>query len=389
MLAKRADVQQRRRQKKIGVDARLLAYPLTGIGRYTHEMTQALLRAGAHLVLYMPSAPIHPLYQDRGGLELNAARLSGRAGRFIWGQAVLPFTARSSAPDVYWGPTHRIPPFLPKQTRAFVTIHDLVWKAAGDTMRPTSRLLEKTLMPMAVRRADGIIAVSDHTKRDIISAFPETNSPIRTIYPGLAERAPAHPPSHLEKWSIHCPYILFVGTLEPRKNLARLLTAFAKLRENEHDQVDLVIAGGAGWGDIDLVQMIQELRIANFVHMTGYVEESELSTLYQNALFLAMPSLYEGFGLPLIEAMSYGLPSLTSNVSSMPEVAADTAVLVDPLSVDAMVDGLRILTTDHERRKYLGRRAEERALLFRWDVAAHQLLDFFQLNDDVPAAERP
>lgn len=365
------------KRPKIGIDGRLLAYPLTGIGRYTHEMTQALLRAGAHVTLYMPAAPVHPLDQDKGCLQLKASHLFGRAGRFIWGQAVLPIIARHDAPDIYWGPTHRIPPCLPARTRAFVTIHDLVWKFAGETMRPTSRLLEQVLMPKAIRRADGVIAVSKHTRQDILHTFPKIDCPVKTIYPGISERPPAHDRAYLEKWGINQPYILFVGTLEPRKNLIRLLKAYAELDEQDHRRACLVITGGAGWGDLDLVQIIKAHGLDKLVHLTGYVDESELSTLYKNALFLAMPSLYEGFGLPLIEAMAYGVPSLTSNLSSMPEVAADTALLVDPLDINAIASGLRVLLTQCDHRENLARRTKERATFFQWDLAARELLDFF------------
>lgn len=369
---------QKDHKQRIGIDARLLAYPLTGIGRYTHEMTKALLRADADVTLYMPADPVHALDHEKGRLEVKASRLFGRAGRFVWGQGVLPFIARWDAPDVYWGPTHRLPPFLPYRTRAFVTIHDLVWKHAGETMRPTSRLLEQTLMPKAIRRADGVIAVSEYTRRDVLNAFPQIDCPVRTIYPGIAERPPEYDLSYLLKWAIDQPYILFVGTLEPRKNLGRLLGAYARLSEQERHLARLVIAGGAGWGDLNLVQMIQSLGLDKHVHLTGYVDERELSTLYKNALFLAMPSLYEGFGLPLIEAMSYGVPSLTSNISSIPEVAGDTGLLVDPLDVDAIASGLRDLLSWPAHRQALGLRARERTKLFQWDIAARKLLKFFQ-----------
>lgn len=361
----------------IGIDARLLAYPLTGIGRYTHEMTRALLRAGADVTLYTPALPIHPLPQDQGRLRIKSSNLFGRSGRFIWGQLFLPVIARRDAPDIYWGPTHRLPPFLPAKTRAFVTIHDLVWKYAGDTMRTSSRLLEKTLMPEAIRRADGVIAVSDNTRKDILRAFPDMTCAVTTIYPGISDRPAGHPAAYLSKWGIARPYILFVGTLEPRKNLRRLLEAYAGLDAEERQQAALVIAGGAGWGDVDLATLITDLGLTGEVHLTGYVSEPELSMLYRHAIFLAMPSLYEGFGLPLVEAMSYGLPSLTSNLSSMPEIAGDTALLVDPLDTGSITRGLKDLISTPGLRQTLAARTSARSQLYDWDNAADRLLQVF------------
>lgn len=363
---------------RIGVDARLLSAPLTGIGRYTHEMVNALLRTGADLTLYMPGKALHWIDTSAGTYDVKSIGRFGRRGRFIWGQFVLPIKACFDAPDFFWGPTHRLPPFLPRKTRSFVTIHDLVWKYAGATMRSSSRLLEAYSMPAAIARSDGIIAVSHHTQADIIRTFPSTKAPIVTIYPGVSDRPAGHDKSYLGKWGINRPYVLFVGTLEPRKNLLRLLDAYSRLSCEIRQMAQLVIAGGQGWGDLNLSQKIEELGLINHISLTGYVDEVELSTLYKNALFLAMPSLYEGFGLPLVEAMSYNLPCLTSSCASMPEVVGEAGLLVDPLDVDSIKMGLQQLITDVGLRARMSAFAATNAELFKWDAAADQLLNFFE-----------
>lgn len=355
---------------KIGVDARLLSIPLTGIGRYSHEMVNALLRHGAELTLFSPAPIIHPL---EGRCEIRTWRAKGSVGRVVWGHGILPRWVRESGVDAFWGPAHRLPGSLPKGVRSCVTIHDLVWKHAGETMRPLSRLMDKTFMPQAIRRADCVVAVSDSTRRDILRQWPEMTAPVHTIYPGIARTAQPLDATALQRWAISQPYCLFVGTVEPRKNLRRLIDAYARLPEAAR-QVSLVIAGGRGWGDTDLAAAIHQAGLGERVRLTGYVDESELATLYAHAHALAMPSLYEGFGLPLVEAMAYGLPILTGNGSSMPEVAGDAAITVDPLDVDAMARGLETLFLDEDVRARLAAAGRERMRLFDWDAAAAGLL---------------
>ena len=247
-------------------------------------------------------------------------------------------------------------------------------------MRPMSRVLERSFVPPALRRADRIIAVSEHTRRDIESCFPSLKPKVSTIYPGVAPRMAGYDVHYLAKWGIAKPFLLFVGTLEPRKNLNRLLRAFAALPAEVRQQADLVIAGGEGWGDINLGEAIAKLSLSGSVHLTGYVDERELSTLYENALFLAMPSLYEGFGLPLVEAKQYGLPSLTATISSMPEVAGNAALLVNPLDVEAITDGLSQLISSSSMRMRLAAAARQEVARFDWDLAAGELLKQFSLK---------
>jgi glycosyltransferase involved in cell wall biosynthesis len=363
---------------RIGVDARLLTRPLTGIGRYTHEMINALLRADADLILYAPGPLIHSVHQGAGRAELRVMMMpGGGVGRVLWGQAVLPFLVRRDRLDIFWGPTHRLPAALSRRIFKCLTIHDLVWRFAGDTMQPTSLLMEKLLMPPSLKRADCVVAVSRSTKSDIERSFPKLKADISVIYPGAAGRPPSHGSDYLAKWDIACPYVLFVGTLEPRKNLGRLLQAYAALPLEMRRAVHLVVAGGTGWGKLDIEEVVASLGLRDSVHLPGYVDERELSTLYENALLLAMPSLYEGFGLPLIEAMRYGLPSLTANVSSMPEVAGTAGFLVDPLDTNAITNGLQHMITSSDLRMRLSKAAATEVSRFDWDKAAQQLLELF------------
>jgi glycosyltransferase involved in cell wall biosynthesis len=182
----------------------------------------------------------------------------------------------------------------------------------------------------------------------------------------------------LKEHDINRPYFLFLGTLEPRKNLIRLLTAYSHLSDSIKDQATLVIAGGKGWGGIDINDTVDDLGLAKYVRILGYVDESILATLYAHALFLAMPSLYEGFGLPLVEAMVRGTPVLTSNNSSMPEVAGNAGLLIDPLDTQSIKNGLEELISNHNFREALADNARANVTRFNWDNAAKQLVSVFE-----------
>ena len=325
---------------RIGVDARLLSVPLMGIGRYTAEMVRALKRQQAELCLYTVGNLVESGWKDKR-TSLRVAAWRNRMLRMLWSQSLLPYWASLDAVDVFWGTTHRIPRLLPARVARVVTVHDLVWRHASETMRPTSRMMEQWLMPQAVQMADRVIADSASTKADLESEFPQVRGRVRVVHLGPTAMPQPHGRESLQALGINRPYLLFVGTLEPRKNLKRLLEAFRSLPQSLKDRYQLVIAGAKGWGKIDLPSSVYGLGLDRSVCLTGFVSDEQLTTLYAHAYMLAIPSLYEGFGLPLLEAMSFGVPVLTSNISSLPEVAGDAAILVNPLNTGSIAAGLR------------------------------------------------
>ncbi|WP_287365278.1 glycosyltransferase family 1 protein [Thauera sp.] len=361
---------------RVGIDARLLTEPFTGIGRYTNGMCRELVKHDVNFFLYMPSRPYEANWNGNR-VTVRSGNLASRLGRMLWSQTVLPLNALRDNVDVLWSATHRLPRWLPRNVARVVTVHDLVWRHAPETMRPFSRTLDRVLMPSAVRGADRVIAVSKSTAQDIRAEWPSARDKIRVIHPGGAILPPAGDAKALTQLGIDKQYVLFVGTLEPRKNLSRLLAAFAKLPETVRHGAKLVIAGGKGWGGVDIVRLIGELDLREHVIVTGYVNDLLLSTLYSNARLLAMPSLYEGFGLPLVEAMSRGVPVLVSNISSLPEVAGDAGYQVDPFDVESIADGLLHLLADEVLHESYAMRAVASASRFSWDQAARQALEVF------------
>ena len=361
---------------RIGVDSRLLSEKVTGIGRYTSEMLSRLVETEHEWYLYS-HMPITIGHWQRPNVHLRTSNFPGRPLRMLWAQSLMPWQAARDRVDLFWAPTHRLPRYLNRNIASVVTVHDLVWKHAGETMQPARRWLDARLMPEAARLADRIIAVSASTADDLACEVPEAAGKIKAIPHGAPD--PASQTSHttLTGMGLSEPFFLFVGTLEPRKNLSRLIEAYAKLPESLQTKAKLAIAGGKGWGGVDIKTLCENHGVTERVHVLGYVTEEQLSGLYAQALFLAMPSLYEGFGLPLLEAMAHGKPTLTSDRSSMPEVVGETGILIDPDDVDSIGNGLSKLIGDPVLRQRLGEAARDRAQEFSWDRAVSQTLTVF------------
>ncbi|UWU25339.1 glycosyltransferase family 4 protein (plasmid) [Rhizobium sp. CB3060] len=351
---------------------------MTGIGRYVLEMSRHLLSLGHQLYLYLPDTPNRDLEKELHGAKIRVSRFPGGIKRMIWAQTQLPLLAARDQLDVLWGPAHRLPFFLDKRIARVVTIHDLVWRDMSATMRWQTWLGDRWLMKPAISVADQVVADSEATANALKQQFRGCNNKITVIYPGLTEISELNSTKDLSQFCIDRPYILFVGTLEPRKNLHRLLQAYASLPESTKDRFLLVLAGGQGWRLGDLKQLITELGIETFVRLTGYVSDADLAQLYRHARFLAMPSLYEGFGFPIIEANSWGVPALTSNTSSMPEVAGDAGILVDPDNVQSIRDGLQRLATDDPLRARLVENSRANATRFNWQNSVLQLEAIFK-----------
>jgi len=364
---------------RVGVDARLLGERVTGIGRYTAELLARLIPHSGHSwYLYSPRALVTGDWRGSGVTARISSMPPGRVWRMLWSQTVLPSRAYRDGLDLFWGPTHRLPPFMPELIARVVTIHDLVWRHAGATMRPLSRWLESQLMPRAVTAADIVLADSYSTAAALEEEYPWVSSKVRVVHLGCTPLpVPPNSVQIIREIGLHTPYFLFVGTMEPRKNLHRLLSAFALLPADVRESCSLVIAGGAGWGRENIDCLVNQLGVAQQVHLLGYVSDVQLAALYSQALFLAMPSLYEGFGLPLLEAMQHGIPVLTSNCSSLPEVVGNGGVMVNPLETHAIRDGLHLLLSKEDLRQVLGQNAKGIAQSLTWEQTAAKTMDVF------------
>ena len=365
---------------RIGVDASALATPGSGIGRYLREvLSRAIPMAGDAIQWTLHGrGGFDAALCARANVRCRDDRLPRDLGRVVAPFLQLPLHGALAPPDLFWGPAHRLPVRLPASVARVVTIHDLAWLHCPDSMRPVTRRLDALLMPRALRQADRVIACSQATREALSERFPQVRERIVAIPLAAAALPPPGPPSALEALGIAGPYVLFVGSFEPRKNLRRLLQAFAGFSPALRGSVQLVCAGADEWGGENAGDVGRELGIDERVRFVRAAGDATLSTLYAHARVLAMPSLYEGFGLPIVEAMQYGTPAVTSRLASMPEVAGDGGLLIDPLDVAALGAALQRLLGDDALREELSAKARIQAARFSWERTARTTLAVFE-----------
>ncbi len=356
---------------RIGVDARPLSIPATGIGRYCRELLTRLFDSPHEWFLYTDRPLVEPL-PEAANVTIRHGNMHRRLLSTFYAQAVFPGWARKDQLDLFWSPRHHLPIGLPADMKKVVTIHDLVWMEYPETMTRFGSILERALMPRSIRVSDQIICPSSSTARDVAARFKVPSARLHAIalagFIDCGGQSLADSPV-----KGHKPYILTVGTLEPRKNLKYSLQAYANLVHQRGCDHQLYLIGGQGWGG-DIRQLIKDLKLEGRVSVLGRLSDKELCQWYAHADIFLMPSLYEGFGLPLIEAMSFGVPVITSNISSMPEVAGDGGILVDPLSVDDIKAAIHKLCSDADLRNVLSVKAKARAEQFSWEKTAEQTL---------------
>jgi glycosyltransferase involved in cell wall biosynthesis len=352
---------------RIAVDCRIAHYTSGGTGVYARELTQALLRLSeAHedewLVLEAGRA-LHSLVP--AGSAARSWRLRTPSHHRLE-QLALPLELLTERIDVLHS-TDYIPPFV-RRCRSVITVHDLAFLRWPELLTADSRRYFNRHIRRAVGSADRIIAVSNATKADLMGLLEVPADKIDVVY-----EAPSFGPGDVGVAEMPDDYVLAVGTLEPRKNLERLIEAFADVRRRGYGG-KLVLAGARGWA-ADKIMSAIELHGEYVINVP--IERGTLASMYDQARLLACPSVYEGFGIPLVEAMTRGTPALISDVSSLPEIVGDAALQVDPNDVQAIAEGLWRLLTDEDLRIDLVRKGRARASEFSWEKAAKQTLDVY------------
>ena len=268
--------------------------------------------------------------------------------------------------------------------RTVVTVHDMVYKAFPETVRGRTKLMLNMGLKKSMKRADMIVTDSEFSKSEIIKYFPKHEGKIRVVPCGvdLDKFRPCTEPERIPQvkasLGIEGEYFLYVGTIEPRKNLERLITAYHIFCGRHKDAPKLVLAGGKGWLYDGIFARVKELGLAEQVVFTKYVPAEDMNPLMCGALAFVFPSIYEGFGMPPLEAMASGVPVLASDAASLPEVTGDCAVICDAYSEESIADGLEKLYGSEELRRELGVRGRERAKQFTWDKSAEMLYAIYK-----------
>ena len=297
----------------------------------------------------------------------------------LWTHLRLSLEMATRPPDVLFVPAHVLPLIHPR--RSVVTIHDLGYLYYPSAHRRLDRYYLRLSTAYNARSAAHIIADSEATKRDIIQYLNISPAKISVVYPAPGpEFQPVTDEGQLDavkgRYGIEGDYILHLGTLQPRKNIARLITAYAKLREEGKIQVRLVLAGKKGWLTQEALGPLEKLK--DGIVLTGFLSQDDLPALLSGATAFVMPSLFEGFGLPVLEAMSCGTPVMAANSSSLPEVTGEAAVLVDPLSIDSIAEGIRSVVEDKDLQAQLREKGLAQARRFTWQEAARKTLDILR-----------
>lgn len=367
----------------IGIDYTAAYEQGGGIGRYARELIAALARIDAETEyrLFVSGAKTSALPPLPGAnFAWRATPITPAWFARLWHRARLPVPVETfTGPvDLFHATDFTLPPTRPG-TRALLTVHDLSFVRVPETASPSLKAYLDVVVPRSVKRADHVLADSQATKDDLIALYHTPPDKITVLLSGVEARFKRVEDSAIRaKYRLpERPYLLSVGTVQPRKNYVRLIHALAALRSRGHD-VGLVIVGGKGWLEDPIYATIQATGMRDYVHLTGFADDADLPALYSGALITAQPSLYEGFGIPVLESMACGTPVLTSNLSSLPEVAGDAALTVTPTDQTAITEGLERLITDATLRSDLTRRGLERVKAFTWEAAARQLRQIYQ-----------
>ena len=390
---------------RIGIDITSAVRQGAGIGRFTRELIRALLA--------LDSPHEYSLFAATGGLPrsiteprlayvtqpafarnrqpaiCNLQFLSDDWLHRIWHRARLPIPieAAMGRVDLFHEPDFVLPPTLPG-TPTVLTVHDLTFIRDPESAFPRLRRYLNRVVPRSVARTTHVLADSAATKNDLVELFHTSPDKITVLYGGVDARfAPVTDPKRLAavraKYNIGLdPFILGIGTIQPRKNFRRLVQAFFHLRSPAFaSDLKLVIVGGKGWLYDDIFAEVKRLGLEGRVLFPGFVDDDDLPTLYSAAEALAFPSIYEGFGLPILEAMACGTPVVTSVTSSLPELAGDAALLVEPTDVDAIAAALNRLLQEADLRRKLVAAGFNQARKFTWEKAAAQLLEIYNSFD--------
>jgi len=370
--------------QRVGFNAHLLSlgesYRGAGVSRYVHNLLTYLpqVDGGLSYVAFLGDTRAHyPGWRER----LSRWRTESPPARILWEQIVQPWAAWRERLDLLHVPVY-VGPIL-SSCPVVATIHDLSFYLYPELFRPLNRIYLQSLTRRTAERAQGLIAVSANTRDDIVRVLGVSEKKVSVIPNGVSsDLHPIDDPERIgalrRRYGLPDHMILFLGTLEPRKNIRTLLEAYALLRQRNNLTHHLVIAGGKGWHYGEIYAAVERLGLEDRVMFPGYIPWRELALWYNAADLFVYPSLYEGFGLPPLEAMACGTPVVVANTSSLPEVVGDAGVLVDPNDEQALAKAMSDVLSDPVRQRALREAGLSRAEAFSWQATAVQTAKLYR-----------
>ncbi len=367
---------------RVTIDLSAAAHARGGIGRYSARLAAVLARAPGLQITALYNAPrtahLPPELAALPAVRVPLGDKPWRAGVALARLLGAPLDRWLGHCDVYHATDHLLPPL--RRVPTVFTVHDLAFLAEPRTHLPSNRLYLATMLPRYARAATAVIADSEATRRDLLRYYALPPERVRVVHLGVEpEFRPLEPAAArarvAERYGLTAPYVLFVGTLEPRKNVRALLVAHralvrARARRSGEPLPLLAIAGAPGWWYEDLARWVRVRGLEALVRFLGRVPDADLPALYSACAAFAYPSLYEGFGLPPLEALACGAPTVCSNRSSLPEVVGDAALQVDPTRPADLAAALARVLDDEALRRELRARGLARAAQFTWERTA-------------------
>jgi glycosyltransferase involved in cell wall biosynthesis len=363
---------------RIGIDARKLHD--FGIGTYIRNLLRELAVLDHDTEYVVLSRP-----DDAAAVRAtgpNFRPVAETAGNYSLAEQIrIPLALRRERVDLFHAPHYVLPPLV--RCPSVVTIHDCIHLMFPQYLPNRWALAyARTSISLAAKRSTRVLTVSESSKRDIQRFVDIPSSKVDVIYNSYDPRFGVEPAEETvdrvrERYQLQSEFVLYAGNVKPHKNLERLIEAFHIVRARGLDHLKLVMIGDDISKYTALRRAVHQHQLHNYVRFLGYVPEETLAVMYRLAGVFVFPSLYEGFGLPPLEAMASGTPVVTSNVSSLPEVAGDAAVLVDPYSAEAIADGMYRVLTDNNLRSDLRRRGPERARQFSWESSVRRVREIY------------
>jgi len=376
----------------VGINAQLLSFSQNyrngGISRHIRSLLRALAKwPGKHeYTVFVNGRDVVERLAARHP-QINYVSVSWPesrpASRIAWEQFTLPALIRQRHIDVLHSPANVLPELLPRNCAGVVTLHDLAFLRFPNVLTRTRRLYHRTFTIRSLQRATMIISVSESTKRDAVELVGIPGERLQTVYAAIDDRFSSEIgekeiAAFRQKYGLTEEFLLYLGTLEPRKNITALIEAYAYLRNMYARKEKLVLAGGKGWLYDTIYEKIEKLGLETEVIFPGFVADNEQKLWYHTASAFAYPSLYEGFGLPVVEALACGTPVVTSNVSSLPEAGIEVALSIDPHDVEAMAQALYKALTDQAYRQQCRTMAPLVAQRFSEQTMVERTIDVYE-----------
>ena len=368
---------------RIGFDATALPPHIGGAGNYIVQLIRAFARLShkhKFVIFAHQSGYSRIATNETESLEWVIVKDKPPYQRLIWEQTSLSGLAQKAGINLLHSPHYTRP--LKLSCKSVVTFHDMTFFLMPQMHSRSKRIFFPRMIRYSAKHANAIITDSESTRNDTIRLLDIQSKKVKAIHLGVDESFKKINDQQklnlvLEKYELPEHFILFVGTLEPRKNLPVLLHALKHLID-KGCTTPLAIVGSRGWGYDEIFQLVNKLHLEKFVHFTGYVEKQDLPVIYNLASIFVYPSVYEGFGLPPLEAMACGTPAITTNVSSMPEYAGDAGILIPPNDENTLADAMIQLLDDKALRKKLARLGQIQAAKFSWEKTALETLQVYQ-----------